>query len=509
MSVTEKPVLVMGATGYVGGRLVPALLKAGHKVRAAGRSLAKMAQRPWAFNPGLELVQADLHDLDSIRRACRGCGDAFYLVHSMRPDKRDFAAADRDAAMNMARAAREMGLSRIIYLGGLGEDRDDLSRHLKSRHEVAKILEYGGVPLTHLRAAMILGSGSASFELMRYLVDRLPILFCPRWVRTKCQPISIADILGYLVGCLEQSRTTGRSFDIGGPDILSYQDLFKIYAEEAGLRKRLLIPLPALSPSLSAYFAQLVTPIPAALALPLIGGLKNEVVCKDRTILELVPRNLRTCRETIRRALEKIRQSIVETCCSDAGLTSPPEWVACGDAPYAGGTVYQYGYKARIRAEPEEIWKALSKIGGETGWYYGDMLWRLRGLMDKLVGGVGLRRTQIRSDRLQVGAPLDFWRILEVELNHRLMLLAEMKMPGQGLLEFKVFQERPGITEVSALARFLPHGLAGILYWYGAYPLHKLVFSGMLQGLAHAAGKPLVGRPFPFSSADQGACARS
>jgi len=509
MSVTEKPVLVMGATGYVGGRLVPALLEAGHRVRAAGRSLAKMAQRPWAFNPGLELVQADLHDLDSIRQACRGCGAAYYLVHSMHPDKRDFAAADRDAAMNMARAARETGLERIIYLGGLGEDREDLSKHLKSRHEVAKILEYGGVPLTHLRAAMILGSGSASFELLRYLGDRLPVMLAPRWVRTRCQPISIVDVLGYLLGCLEQNLTAGRTFDIGGPDILTYQELFCIYAEEAGLRKRLIIPIPALSPNLSAYWAQLVTPVPAALALPLIGGLKNEVVCKDRMILELVPRNLRTCRETIRRALEKIRQNTVETCCSDAGLTLPPEWVACGDAPYAGGTVYEYGYKADIRAEPEEIWKALSKIGGETGWYFGDMLWRLRGLLDKLVGGVGLRRTQIRSDRLQVGAPLDFWRVLEVERNHRLMLLAEMKMPGQGLLEFKVFQKSPGITELSVLARFLPRGLAGMISWYGVYPLHKLVFSGMLQGLAHAAGKPLVGRPGPFSSTSKVACGRT
>jgi len=508
MSVTEKPVLVVGSTGYVGGRLVPALLEAGHKVRAAGRSMAKMAQRPWAFHPGLELVQADLSDLDSVRAACRGCGAAYYLVHSMHPDKRDFAAADREAAMNMARAARETGLTRIIYLGGLGEDREGLSKHLQSRREVAKILEYGGTPLTHLRAAMILGSGSASFELMRYLVDRLPVMLTPKWVRTRAQPISIADVLGYLIGCLEESRTIGETFDIGGPDILSYQDIFNLYAEEARLPKRLILPAPILSPGLSAYWAQLVTPIPAALVIPLIGGLRNEVICKDERIREIIPLKLRTCRETIRRALEKISQNAVETCCSDAGAVKPPEWVACGDAPYAGGAVFSYGYKARIKAEPAEIWGALSKIGGETGWYYGDMLWRIRGLMDKLAGGVGLRRLAMRPDRLRVGAPLDFWRILDVERNHRLSLLAEMKMPGEGLLEFRIFEEKPGLCVLSAQARFLPRGLAGMAYWYATYPLHKLVFSGMLKGLAHAVGKPLEGAPFPISPKEKGVCER-
>ncbi len=511
MSVTEKPVLVVGATGYVGGRLVPALLTGGHKVRAAGRSMDKLAQRPWAFHPGLELVQADLADLASVRAACRGCGAAYYLVHSMHPDKRDFAAADREAAMNMARAARETGLERIIYLGGLGEDREDreeLSKHLRSRREVAKILEYGGVPLTHLRAAMILGSGSASFELVRYLVDRLPIMITPKWVRTRAQPISIADVLAYLAGCLEESRTVGQTFDIGGPDILTYQDIFNLYAEEARLPKRRIIPAPILSPGLSAYWAQLVTPIPAALVIPLIGGLRNEVVCKENRIRELIPISLRPCRETIRRALEKIRQNTVETCCWDAGAALPPEWATPGDASYAGGAVFTYGYQARIQAAPSEIWAALSKIGGETGWYYGDMLWRLRGLLDKLAGGVGLRRPAIRPDRLRVGAPLDFWRILDVETNHRLTLLAEMKMPGEGMLEFRIFEERPGLTTLSAQARFLPRGLAGLAYWYGAYPLHKLVFSGMLRGLAHAVGKPLDGEPVPLPPRERGACGR-
>ena len=495
MAYTEKPVLVTGATGYVGGRLVAVLLERGRKVRAAGRTMGKLACRPWAFHPGVELVEADLMDLESVRVACRGCGVAYYLVHSMHPDSRDFAAMDREAARNMARAAREEGLERIIYLGGLGEDREDLSRHLKSRHEAAKILEYGGVPLTHLRAAMILGSGSASFEILRYLADRLPVMIAPRWVRTRVQPISIADVLGYLAGCLEDARTTGQTYDIGGPDVLTYQDLFHIYAEEAGLGRRLLLPVPVLTPNLSAFWARLVTPVPPSLIIPLIEGLRNEVVCRDNAIRDIIDQPLRSCRETIRRALEKIRLNTVETCCSDAGPAAPPEWAACGDASYSGGTVYECGYRACIRAAPAEIWGALSRIGGDTGWYYGDLLWRLRGLLDKLAGGVGLRRVQIRPDRLTVGSPLDFWRILEVEQRHRLLLLAEMKMPGQGLLEFRVFETSPGVSELTAHSRFLPHGLAGLAYWWATYPLHQLVFSGMLKGLAHAVGKPLVGEP--------------
>ncbi len=499
--MTDKPILVTGATGYVGGRLVPRLLDAGRRVRAVGRSLDKLGARPWASHPNVELVQADLGDLSSTRAALAGCGTAYYLVHSMHPHKRDFAAADRHAALIMARAAREEGLSRIIYLGGLGEDREDLSHHLKSRHEVALILSHGGTPLTHLRAAMILGSGSASFELMRYLADRLPVMVTPSWVRTRCQPIAITNVLGYLAGCLDAPGTVGRTFDIGGPDVLSYEDLFRVYAEEAGLGRRLIIPVPVMSPRLSGYWAQLVTPIPASLVIPLVEGLRNEVVCRENAIREIIPQNLRTCRETIARALEKIRQNVVETCCTDAGCSTPPEWLTVGDAPYAGGTVLECGYRARAAAEPGELWHALARIGGETGWYYGDALWRLRGFLDKLLGGVGLRRVGINPDTLRVGDPLDFWRVLTVAKNERLILLAEMKLPGEALLEFRLRRLADNVTELTAHSRFLPRGLGGLAYWYATYPLHQLVFAGLLEGLAHAAGKPLLGRPERFTPA--------
>lgn len=495
----EKPVLVTGATGYVGGRLVPRLLAAGRRVRALGRSLDKLAARTFAGHPNLELVQGDLLDLPSMRRAAAGCDAAYYLVHSMHPATRDFAAADREAAMVMARAADDAGLSRIIYLGGLGEDRDDLSHHLKSRHEVAKILSYGRVPLTHLRAAMILGSGSASFEIMRYLVDRLPAMVAPRWVRTRCQPIAITDVLGYLADCLDAPETVGQTFDIGGPDILSYADIFRLYAEVAGLRRRVILPVPLFSPRLSTYWTQVITPLPRSLIVPLVEGLRNEVICRDRRILAILPRKLATCRETIALALEKIDQHLVETTCADAGRVRPPEWAVPGDAPYAGGTVFECGYRARIAAPPQAVWTALSRIGGETGWYYGDALWRLRGFLDQLVGGVGLRRVTIRPEALRVGDPLDFWRVLDVEPHRRLVLLAEMRAPGEALLEFRVDPVDEGVSELAVHSRFLPRGLAGIAYWFGTLPLHHLVFAGLLTGLAKAVGQPLVTPPTRFT----------
>ncbi len=495
----EKPVLVAGATGYVGGRLVPKLLEAGLRVRAVGRSLEKLSCRPFAFHPGVDLVQADLLDLPAMRRAGAGCGAAYYLVHSMRPDTPDFAAADREAAMVMARAAEDAGLSRIIYLGGLGEDRDDLSHHLRSRHEVAKILSYGRVPVTHLRAAMILGSGSASFEIMRYLVDRLPVMVAPRWVRTRCQPIAITDVLGYLTGALYEPRTIGDTFDIGGPEILTYAAMFQIYAAVAGLRRRIIIPLPLLTPRLSTYWAQLITPLPRSLIVPLVAGLRNEVVCRDDRIRSLLPRKLRTCRETIVRALEKISQNMVETTCADAGYAAPPEWAGQGDAPYSGGAVYECGYRAEIAAPPEAVWQALSKIGGETGWYYGDALWRLRGFLDQMAGGVGLRRVTIRPETLRAGDPLDFWRILALEKHRRLVLLAEMRTPGEALLEFRVTPAAKGVSTIAVHSRFLPRGLAGLAYWFATLPFHRRIFSGLLEGLAHAVGKPLTSPPERFT----------
>jgi uncharacterized protein YbjT (DUF2867 family) len=492
----EKLVLVTGATGYVGGRLVPLLLAAGYRVRALGRSLSKMRHRPWGNHPRLELAQGDVMDAPSLRQAAQGCWAAFYLVHSMAAAAKDFAAADRQAAQNLVQAAAAAGLDRIIYLGGLGDaDDPNLSRHLRSRFEVARILQAGAVPTTCLRAAMILGSGGAAFEILRYLVDRLPVMLTPRWVHTPVQPIAITNVLTYLMGCLDHDHTRGQTFDIGGPEVVTYRQLMDIYAEEAHLAPRLIIPVPVLTPRLSSYWIHLVTPVPASLAQPLAAGLANPVICLDNRIREIIPQELLDCRTTIRLALQRVEQQRVETCWSDAGRLIPPEWAACGDADYTGGTVLSLSYRIRLQAAPTEVWQPLTRIGGATGWYYGDSLWAVRGWIDRLLGGAGLRRGRRHPTELHPGDALDFFRVLEIEPNQRLLLLAEMKMPGEATLEFRLTALPGGSTELTQTARFLPHGLLGIAYWYSLDPFHKKIYQGMLRCIAAATGKPVTAGP--------------
>lgn len=477
-------ICVLGATGYVGGRLVPLLLESGWRVRAVGRSSFKLGCRPYASHERCETVEADLFDPESLARALKGCCAAYYLVHSMQQGGGDFAAKDRLAARNMVEAAEKTGLGRIIYLSGLIPDDPNISHHLKSRAEVGEILVGGDTPCTILRAGVILGSGSASFELLRYLVDRLPVMLTPMWVRTETQPISIRDVLFYLSGCLEHPETMNDAFDIGGPYIETYEKLFRMYQEEAGLRKRLIIPIHVLTPRLSSYWLGLVSPIPAALARPLVMGLRNRVVCKDHRIREMMPCELTDCRTAISLALEKIDQEIVDTCWSDAGVMHTPEWVACGDAKYAGGTVYHTCYRVRLQGCPEELWENITSIGGDRGWYCCNALWGVRGWLDKLVGGVGLRRGRRHPTRLVVGDALDFWRVLDVQPPDRLLLLAEMKLPGEALLEFTMDQMDEGDTILTLTARFLPRGIGGMIYWWAVYPFHGLVFRSMVKALA-------------------------
>ena len=499
----SNTVLVLGATGYVGGRLVPLLLDRGYAVRAAARSPRKLACRPWAGHPNLEIVAADVLDKPSLDAALQGVDTAYYLVHSMVPGQKDFAEADREAADNMSLAANQAGIRRIIYLGGLSGARDEeLSHHLRSRLEVGRMLSRGAVPVTWLRAAMILGSGSASFEIMRYLVEHLPVMLTPRWVRSKCQPIAISDVLGYLTGCLECAATMGKEFDIGGPDILSYEEIFQIYAREAGLRPRLIIPVPVLSPKLSSLWIHLVTPVPATIARPLAEGLRNTVMCKENRIRELIPRDLLSCRQAIRRALDFTARHEVSTCWSDAGQLAPPEWLHCGDAPYAGGTVLECNYATVLRCTPPRVWEVISRIGGDTGWYYGDLLWKIRGWMDRLVGGPGLRRGRRHPSDLRVGDSLDCWRVLAVDQNERLMLLAEMKTPGEAVLQFSIEQLDDHRVELRQISRFLPRGLLGLVYWYSLAPVHVILFKGMLEAISRRVGCMVLHRPSGFTGSE-------
>jgi uncharacterized protein YbjT (DUF2867 family) len=499
MERLAKPVLVAGGTGYVGGRLVPELMKAGYRVRVMGRSMAKLQSRQWARNPSVELCRADVLDRDSLSRATRGCSTAFYLVHSMNSRSKDFAESDRLAARNMSVAAASAGLERIIYLGGLGHDDPSLSKHLKSRAEVAGILQSGPVPVTFLRAAIILGSGSASFEILRYLVDRLPVMITPRWVYTLCQPIAIRNVIQYLLGCLEHEETAGGTFDIGGPEILTYHRIMEIYAEEAGLPHRWIVPVPALTPKLSSFWIHLITPVPSSIARPLVEGLRNPAVCGDDRIRSIIPQELIDCRRAIRRALDKSQQQCIDTCWSDAGTCAKPEWIQGGDAGYAGGTILECGYRVVLGARPEDIWKSIERVGGPTGWYFGNFLWSLRGLLDRLAGGIGLRRGRRHPVEIFAGDALDFWRVLEVDKPNRLQLIAEMRLPGEATLEFRNYPLNDDFTELQLHSRFLPRGLFGIIYWYGLYPIHQWIFRGMIKGMASAVGKPIRKGPERFA----------
>ncbi|WP_373531145.1 SDR family oxidoreductase [Vampirovibrio sp.] len=493
--MSRTTILVLGATGYVGGRLVPRLLQAGYRVRAASRSTQKLKSRNWASDPNVELCSVDVTNVASLQKAAEGCHAVYYLVHSMDPTTKDFAETDRLAAHNMVQVAEQVGLERIIYLSGLGEDDADLSEHLKSRTEVARILTTGGVPVTVLRAAMIIGSGSASFEILRYLVDRLPVMITPKWLSTPCQPIAIRNVLNYLLGCLQHPETTGQTYDIGGHDILTYRELMEIYSDEAGLGRRWIIPIPFFTPKLSSYWINLVTPVSASIARPLAEGLRNPVVCAESRILDIIPQELLSTRDAIRLALDNILGQNVESHWTDAGFLPPVETRYPGDPDWAGGTIFKDHRLIEVEGSVEDLWHAIVRIGGQTGWYYGDWLWALRGLLDKLFGGVGSHRGRRHPERVYPGDALDFWRVLNVDAPQRLRLLAEMKVPGLAVLEFNITPLENGRLELAQTAWFAPRGLSGLLYWYAVAPLHDLIFNGMLRGIAKASHHPIIKGP--------------
>ncbi len=505
--VKSRPVLVIGATGYVGGRLVPPLLQSGYTVRVMGRSVAKIKSRPWASHPHLEIVQGDVLDPSSLGRAVEGCGAAYYLVNFMHDPAYDFEKAEREGAFNMVEAASDSSLSRIIYFGWLESNcGPELGKHPRARCDVAEILGSGPVPLTLLRAATILGSGSASFEIMRYIADRQPVFLSAPWMQVPIQPISIRNALGYLLGCLEKDETVGETFDIGGPEVLTYERLLEIYAQVAGLRKRIVFHVSSISPQLSAMWIHLVTPIPVQVARPIVEELSRGAVVRENRIRSIVPQVLLDSRETIRLALERVEQQRIDACWSDAGALRPPEWVHVGDEHYSGGTIMECGYRITLEAPPEEIWERIVRIGGETGWYYGESLWAMRGWLDKIFGGTSLHRGRRHPSELYVGDALDFWRVLQLAPPFRLLLLSEMKLPGEAILEFRIIPHGDGRTELQQLSRFLPKGFLGLLYWYILYPAHQILFRGMLKTIAHSVGKPVLSGPVRFTPKLGGSC---
>jgi uncharacterized protein YbjT (DUF2867 family) len=472
-------ILLTGSTGYVGGRLLRALEQEGRKVRCLARHPEALLRR---VAPTTTVVTGDVLDSESLCAAMKGVHTAFYLVHSM-SSKEGFEEEDRRAAAAFGASALRAGVKKVIYLGGLGQG-DTLSAHLRSRREVGRILRESGTPTIEFRASIVVGSGSFSFEMIRALVERLPIMVTPRWVKTPTQPISIEDVIAYFLQALNLEISESRTFEIGGADRVSYQDLMREYAHQRGL-KRLMIPVPVLSPRLSSLWLGLVTPVFARIGRELVEGLRNETVVQDESALHAFPIRPRGVRESVQRALVNEDRDFAETRWSDAFSSggSEKKW---------GGV--QFGRRLvdsramHIPSPPDVAFRSVERLGGATGWYFGDWIWSLRGLMDLAVGGVGMRRGRRDPEHALPGDTIDCWRVEAVEPGRLFRLAAEMRLPGRAWLQFELEPHGSG-TLLRQTAIFEPLGLMGRLYWYLSYPLHQLIFQGMLRGIATATGE--------------------
>jgi uncharacterized protein YbjT (DUF2867 family) len=475
----NKVILVTGATGYVGGRLVPALLESGYRVRVLVRDVERINGRSWQDQ--VEVYEGDILKSETLAPAMQGVHATYYLIHSMM-DSPDFHQRDLAAARNFGQAAKEANVERIIYLGGLGEPESDLSQHLRSRQQTGDMLRESGVRVTEFRAAIIVGSGSVSFEMIRYLTELLPVMVCPQWVYTKVQPISIRNVLDYLVDALNTPESIGKIIEIGGKDVLTYGEMMQQYAQVRGL-KRWLLPVPVLTPRLSSHWVHWITPIPKEIARPLIDGLRNEVIIRNDSSSRIFPQiQPMDYQSAVKLALERLEAGRIESRWSDSLASSQ------GDAPSVllaskEGMIIERRQKT-VAAPQEAIYKSFTSLGGEQGWLYMDWAWQLRGYIDRLFGGVGLRRGRRDPVDVRVGEALDFWRVESIEYPKLLRLRADMKVPGDAWLQFDVFPHDQGKSLLVQTAFFAPKGLAGFLYWYLLYPIHSLVFSGMINKVA-------------------------
>lgn len=482
-------IAVTGATGYIGGRLVPRLIADGHDVICLARNPGKLNGRSWSN--AVEAVRADVFEPQTLESALEGCDTAYYLIHSM-GGPGSFQDADRIAARNFAAAAEAAGVGRIIYLGGLGDEDDRLSAHLGSRHEVGRALASGPVPVTELRAAVIIGSGSVSFEMLRYLTEVLPAMVTPSWVQTRCQPIAIRDVLMYLIATLGEHAPGHTVYEIGGSETLSYLDMMQAYARVAGLPRRFVVPVPVLSPRLSSLWIGLVTPLPVGVARPLVDSLKNEVIVHDHTAQERFGIEPTPLDAAIERALEHSKDLNVDTRWSDA--TTGPARPFEGDPSWSGGTLFVDHKEVETAAQASDVFRSFSRIGGDAGYHGFDWAWRLRGLIDVMVGGVGLRRGRRHPQDVRLEDTIDFWRVTAVEPGRRLQLSAEMRLPGDAWLEWSVdpVEDRNLLQQT---AYFRPRGLTGRLYWYALLPFHHFIFGNMARRIAAGAEAESHGTP--------------
>ena len=467
-------ILVTGATGYIGGRLVPRLLEAGHEVRCLARSPENLDLRPWRHQ--VEVVIGDALDAASVKEAATDCDAAYYLVHSLAGGK-NFEERDRVAAAHFSEAVTDGGARRIIYLGALGEPSSSRSKHLASRHEVGRILASGLTPVTEFRAGPIIGSGSLSFEMLRSLTEALPVMTAPKWLRTACQPVAVTDVLDALIDALEHDGS--RIIDLGGPDIYSYEEMMQIYAEEVGIRRRRVVGIPLATPRLSSTWIGLVTPLSASVARPLVEGLRSEVVVRspDQRVGQT------PYRVAVRRALERLPAGVA-TRWSDAGGTNPEP--ADVDERRNGRTTYLDRRVVPTEADASHLFWAFSRIGGSNGYYWLDWAWRIRGFADQLVGGVGLRRGRRHPTDVRPGETIDFWRVESVEPGKVLRLRAEIKLPGEAWIEWEAQQTDAGADLVQS-AWFRPRGLSGRIYWWALFPVHRAIFPRMACRIAATA----------------------
>ncbi len=490
--MTSEPlyqnILVTGPTGYVGGRLVPQLLDRGYQVRVFARDPVRLSGRSWIDQ--VEVLEGNVLQAEDLPPAMEGVDAAYYLIHNM-SERAGYREQELQAARNFARAAQAAGVKRIIYLGALGDPGSDLAPHLKSRQDTGRVLAEYGVPVTEFRAAIIVGSGSISFEMIRYLTEKLPIMICPRWVYQQVQPISIEDVLAYLIAALTTPRSSGRVIEIGGADQLAYAEMMTVYGEIRGL-KRTLIPVPVLTPGLSSHWVHWITPVPASVTRPLIEGLVNEILVQDPLARELFPSiQPLSYRQAVESALASLETGEVETRWCDALYSSQGDRQPTQLISQEGMLLEQR--QARIQASEQDVFDVYTRLGGDFGWLYMDWTWRIRGWIDRLFGGSGLRRGRRDPLHLRAGDAVDFWRVEEIEAPRLLRLRAEMILPGRAWLQYQSGVTPEGDVLLLQTAIFAPRGLAGFLYWYALYPIHGVIFSGLIREIKRQAERTSQG----------------